>query len=75
MGYDNIYYSNFLSPKLTTVENPTKDLGSISMSILIDAIESEQPLNGKYYTVGNQSDPASVNRVNEMMGCNISVIV
>lgn len=52
VGYDNIYYSNFLSPKLTTVENPTKDLGSISMSILIDAIESEQPLNGKYYTVG-----------------------
>ena len=52
VGYDNIYYSNFLSPKPSTVENPTKDLGSISMSILIDAIESEQPLNGKYYTVG-----------------------
>ena len=52
IGYDNIYYSNFLSPKLTTVENPTKELGNISMNILIDAIENGKMLNGKYYTVG-----------------------
>ena len=45
------------------------------MSILIDAIESEQPLKREVLYRGNQSDPASVNRVNEMTGCNISVIV
>ncbi len=48
VGFDNIYFSKFLYPGLTTVENPAKELGGQSMRLLLDSIESQQKLNGKY---------------------------
>lgn len=46
IGYDNIYFSNFIFPKLTTVENPTKDLGMHAIRLILDAIEENKKLEG-----------------------------
>ncbi len=46
IGYDNIYFSNFIFPKLTTVENPTKDLGIHAIHLILGAIEENKKLAG-----------------------------
>lgn len=53
IGYDNIYFSKFLYPGLTTVENPTKDLGSFSMNLIMDSIMGQQELAGKYIVLSS----------------------
>ncbi len=52
-GYDNIYFSRFLHPGLTTVENPTKELGTMATQLLIDAINSQKRFNGNYVVVSS----------------------
>lgn len=47
VGFDNIFYSNYLYPALSTVENPTKSLGENAVEMIIDAIENENSLDGK----------------------------
>lgn len=46
VGYDNIYYSNFLYPRLTTVENPTKGLGETAINMLIEHLTNNEKLGG-----------------------------
>ncbi|PJI08954.1 MULTISPECIES: LacI family DNA-binding transcriptional regulator [Clostridium] len=38
MGFDNIYTASIFYPKLTTVEQPTYDMGSVGMRMLIKII-------------------------------------
>ena len=52
-GYDNIYFSKFLHPGLTTVENPTKELGTMAAQLLIDVINSQKKFNGNYIVVSS----------------------
>ncbi len=47
VGFDNIFFSNFLYPPLTTVENSTKNLGETAVRMLIDSIENDNELRGK----------------------------
>lgn len=53
IGFDNIYFSKFLYPGLTTVENPANDLGGQSMNLLLDSIGSGQKLNGRYMVLSS----------------------
>ena len=47
VGFDNIFYSNYLYPALTTVENPTKELGEKSVRLIIQAIDNHEQLSGQ----------------------------
>lgn len=47
VGFDNIFYSNYLYPALTTVENPTKELGQKSVELVIHAIDKHELLSGR----------------------------
>lgn len=42
MGFDNIYTSSIFYPKLTTIEQPTYDMGSVSMRMLIKIINKKE---------------------------------
>ncbi|HIS41642.1 MAG TPA: LacI family DNA-binding transcriptional regulator [Candidatus Limiplasma pullicola] len=46
IGYDNIYYSSFLYPPLTTVENPSRDMALNAIRLLLDAVEDLRSLAG-----------------------------
>lgn len=46
VGYDNIYFSSFLYPALTTVENPSADMAKNAISLLLDALERLRSLSG-----------------------------
>lgn len=48
IGYDNIFFSNFIYPSLTTVENPTKELGTLATQLLINTIENNDNFKGNY---------------------------
>ena len=43
MGFDNIYVSSIFYPKLTTIEQPMYDMGSVGMRMLIKVI-NKKPL-------------------------------
>ena len=47
VGFDNIFYSHYLYPALTTVENPTKELGEKSVRLIIQAIDNHEQLSGQ----------------------------
>lgn len=51
VGFDNIFYSNYLHPPLTTVENPTKEFGEKSMELMIRALENSEKLSGYQVTL------------------------
>ena len=40
-GFDNIYFSRFIYPGLTTVENPTKDLGQTAALVLLNKLNDD----------------------------------
>lgn len=44
IGLDNIYLSNFTNPKLSTMEQPTREVGKIAANMLIDFIKEGKPL-------------------------------
>ncbi|NLB90415.1 MAG: LacI family transcriptional regulator [Clostridiales bacterium] len=46
VGYDNIYFSSFLFPKLTTVENPINQMSIRAMRLMLDALEKQKKLEG-----------------------------
>lgn len=48
VGYDNIIWSSWFTPRLTTIENPQQLLGEASAEMLITAIEKEEPLDGRF---------------------------
>jgi len=54
IGYDNIFFSNFIHPRLTTIDNPTKQLGTMSTQLLLDAIESKESLKGNYVVLNSK---------------------
>ncbi len=41
IGFDNVYFSNFLDPLLTTIKQPKKLMGKKAMNLLIDIIEKK----------------------------------
>jgi LacI family repressor for deo operon, udp, cdd, tsx, nupC, and nupG len=43
MGFDNIPYARYLAPPLTTIAQPTEDIGMTCASILLDLIDGKQP--------------------------------
>ena len=46
VGYDNIYFSSFLYPKLTTVENPIREMAVNAANLMLDALERRRNLLG-----------------------------
>ncbi|KOF57167.1 catabolite control protein A [Clostridium sp. DMHC 10] len=48
VGFDNIYTSSIFYPKLTTVEQPTYDMGSVGMRMLIKIINKKELDHKKY---------------------------
>ena len=40
VGYDNVYFSSFLYPKLTTVQNPSGEMAANAIRILLDVLEN-----------------------------------
>lgn len=44
IGLDNIYLSNFTNPRLSTMEQPTLELGKVAANMLIDFIKEGKPL-------------------------------
>lgn len=46
IGYDNIYFSSFLYPTLTTVENPSADMALNAIRLLLDALDELRNLSG-----------------------------
>jgi len=54
IGYDNIFFSNFIHPRLTTIDNPTKSLGAMSTQLLLDAIEGKESLKGNYVVLNSK---------------------
>ncbi len=42
VGYDDIFFSAYHSPKLTTVHQPTYELGEIAAHLIIDEIEKKE---------------------------------
>ena len=46
VGYDNVYFSSFLYPKLTTVQNPSKEMAENAIRMLLDAAEGVEGLAG-----------------------------
>lgn len=45
VGFDNIVFSNFVDPPLTTVKQPKKLMGSKAMSLLLDIVEGKKIKN------------------------------
>ncbi len=45
VGFDDISFSDLLSPPLTTVHQPVEDIGKCSVRILLDMIEGREPLH------------------------------
>lgn len=43
MGFDNIPVAKYFSPPLTTVAQPTKEIGTVCATILLDLIEEKEP--------------------------------
>lgn len=52
VGYDNIDFSKFLHPSLTTVENPIKEMSYEAINLLLEALESGKSLGGKKVMTG-----------------------
>lgn len=50
MGFDNIYASFIFYPKLTTVDQPMYDMGSVGMRMLIKVINNQE-LEEKHYVL------------------------
>lgn len=43
MGFDNIPISKYFTPSLTTISQPTKDIGTVCATILLDLIDGKKP--------------------------------
>jgi len=43
MGFDNISFSRYFAPPLTTIAQPTQDIGATCATILLDLIDGRQP--------------------------------
>ena len=43
MGFDNIPVAKYITPPLTTIAQPTAEIGSACAKILLDLIENKKP--------------------------------
>ena len=43
MGFDNVPFSRYCTPPLTTIAQPTEDIGATCATILLDLIEGKKP--------------------------------
>jgi len=43
-GFDNIYFSRFIYPGLTTVQNPTKEMGKAAAQVILTQLNGEEGL-------------------------------
>lgn len=48
IGFDNIYYSNKISPSLTTVGQSISEMGQVAVDLIIKQIEKKKPLEKEY---------------------------
>lgn len=53
VGFGNSYYSSIYYPKLTTMSEPTYDMGSVAMRMLIKIIDKKE-LEHKYYVLPHE---------------------
>lgn len=42
-GYDNIYFAKFIQKGLTTIENPTKDMGGEAGELMLERLSNNRP--------------------------------
>ena len=47
MGFDDIYFSRYMSPPLSTVRQPAYEMGAESAKMLIEHLENGVPLYNK----------------------------
>jgi LacI family transcriptional regulator len=47
VGFDNIIFDDYVSPPLTTIEQPKKNMGTAGMNLLLDIIEGKNIENKK----------------------------
>ncbi len=69
IGYDDISFSSFVFPKLTTVHQPTYELGEIATHLILDEIEKKRFSTKRirlepYLVVRETSVPRRVKNVN-----------
>lgn len=48
MGFDDIPFSRYLSPPLTTISQPTKEIGKTCIRLLLDIVEGKRPEKTEY---------------------------
>ncbi len=70
IGYDDISFSSFLFPKLTTVHQPTYELGEIAAHMIVDEIEKRKSDAKRirlepYLVVRETSIPRRMKNVND----------
>lgn len=68
-GYDNIYLSNVTCPKLTTVAQPTYEMGCESTKMLINLIEKKEIVEKKVILSSEIKIRESVTKRSEILGC------
>ena len=44
VGYDNVYFSSFLYPKMTTVENPSGEMAANALRVLLNALDGSEKM-------------------------------
>jgi LacI family transcriptional regulator, repressor for deo operon, udp, cdd, tsx, nupC, and nupG len=48
MGFDNIPFAKYFVPSLTTIAQPTEEIGTICATVLLDLIEGKKPGKRRY---------------------------
>ncbi len=49
IGLDNIYFANYTNPKLSTMEQPTYEMGKAAANMLIDFIIDSSPMSTRIF--------------------------
>lgn len=49
IGLDNIYFANYTNPKLSTMEQPTYEMGKAAANMLIDYIKEAVPMSTRIF--------------------------
>lgn len=43
IGFDDIEFASYVDPTLTTVAQPTEELGKVAFSVLLDLLDGRKP--------------------------------
>jgi LacI family transcriptional regulator len=47
VGFDDSFFARLLTPRLTTVRQPTRDLATTATAMLIAGVQDDAPLRGQ----------------------------